>query len=85
MIKPRNDYVLFLPEVRTKVGSIHVPLFMADPKASQIGKVVAIGEKVRKIKQDDIIFFQRFLPQEKKIENQIYMLLKESEVLGVLR
>lgn len=93
-VKPLHDRVLVKRvEEETKTASgIIIPDNHAE-KPSQ-GKVIAVGKGYRLengnfaellLKEGDTILFGKYSGTEVKVEGQEYLIMKESDVLGVLQ
>lgn len=78
----RNVLVVREEPKESKVGSIYIPE-AAKEKPLQ-GRVVAVGDKCRKLQVDDRVIVGRFAGSEFEFEHQKYLVLREEEVLGVI-
>ncbi len=92
-VKPLHDRVLVkrLEEETKTAGGIIIPDNHAE-KPSQ-GEVVSVGEGYRldngtfsalSLKAGDRILFGKYAGTEVKLEGQEYLIMKESDVFGVL-
>ena len=92
-IRPLHDRVIVqrLEEGEQKVGGIIIP-DTAKEKPQQ-GKVIAVGKgKVEKdgkiipldVKEGDTILFGKYSGQEIKLDGEEYLIMKESDIMGVL-
>ncbi len=92
-VKPLHDRVLVkrLEEETKTAGGIIIPDNHAE-KPSQ-GEVVSVGEGYRldngtfsalSLKTGDRILFGKYAGTEVKLEGQEYLIMKESDVFGVL-
>ncbi|MBS0236161.1 MAG: co-chaperone GroES [Proteobacteria bacterium] len=93
-IRPLHDRVLVerIESEHTTAGGIIIP-DTAKEKPVQ-GKVVAVGQghvddsgKIRPldVKAGDIVLFAKWGGTEVKIEGQEYLIMKESDILAILR
>ncbi len=94
-INPLSDNVLVTPiegEEKTKAG-ILLPDTVEKEKPEQ-GKVVAVGPgkylssgkiKPLDVKVGDIILFTKYGPTEIKVENKQYLIVKEDEILAIVK
>ena len=82
--KPMNDRVLVLPEAKeTKAGGIYLP--DQAQKGSSIGKVAAKGPEAGRVAVGDQVALPAFGGAELKIDGKDYRLIREEEILGVLK
>jgi chaperonin GroES len=51
----------------------------------QMAKVVTVGKDVSEVKKDDTIVYPKYGTTEVTIEGTEYMILKEEDVLGVVK
>ncbi|MEX0749044.1 MAG: co-chaperone GroES [Candidatus Saccharimonadales bacterium] len=51
----------------------------------QLAKVVAVGKDVSEVKKGDTIIYPKFGTTEIKVESNEYMILKEEDVLGIVK
>lgn len=94
-LKPIADNIIVIPEKKeeeTKSGII-IPE-SADKEKPQIGEVVAVGpgktledgkKQEMEVKKGDKVVFSKYSPQEIKIDGNVYYILKESEVLAIVK
>ena len=93
-IKPLGDRILVKPdkEEEQKKGSIIVP--DTAKEKPQEGKVIAVGEgKVNEegkkialeIKEGDHVLYDKFSGTEVKIEGEEYLIMKEEDVLAIIK
>lgn len=95
MLKPLHNYVLLerLEEQNRTVGGIIIP-DTAKEKPSR-GKVIAVGEGMFEngvkipmtVKAGDIVLFAKWASSanEVKLDGTDYVLIKESDILGILQ
>ena len=93
-LKPLSDNVIVLPqkqEDKTKSGII-LPDSVQKEKP-QIGEVFAVGpgrvlsngERLEmQVKKGDKVLFSKYSPQEVKIDEKEYFILKEDEILAII-
>lgn len=94
MFKPLHNYVLLtrIEESNVTAGGIIIPDTAKEKPVR--GKVVAVGEGLIEngqriplsVKVDDIVLFAKWASSinEVKIEGVDYILIKESDILGIL-
>lgn len=96
-IIPLGDRILVRPlssenTKKTKSGII-IPETVSKERPEQ-GKVIAVGEgrltddgKVVKlrVKEGDVILFSKYGPDEVKVDGDEYMILKEEQVLAIIK
>lgn len=51
----------------------------------QMAKVIEVGKDVKEVKKGDTIVYPKFGTTEVKVESDEYMILKEEDVLGVVK
>jgi len=93
-IKPLSNNVIieqFKEEEKTK-GGILLPQ-SAEKERPQQGKVVSVGPgrtnnqgKIipMNVKKGDIVLFSKYSPQEIKVEDKEYLVLKEEDILAII-
>ncbi len=93
-IKPLSNNVIieqFKEEEKTK-GGILLPQ-SAEKERPQQGKVISVGPgktnnqgKIipMNVKKGDIVFFSKYSPQEIKVEDKEYLVLKEEDILAII-
>lgn len=64
-------------------GGIYIP--DTAQEKPQAGEVLAIGKDVKEIKVGDKIIYKKYGPDEVKIDGEELLLLKEEDVLAVLK
>ena len=94
MFKPLHNYVLLerLEELNKTAGGIIIP-DNAKEKPSR-GRVIAVGDGIFEngqkipmtVKPNDVILFAKWASSanEVKIDGKDYVLIKESDILGIL-
>ena len=94
MFKPLHNYILLerIEEENKTAGGIIIP-DNAKEKPSR-GRVIAIGDGIIdngqkipvSVKKDDVVLFAKWASSanEVKIDGKDYVLIKESDILGIL-
>ncbi len=94
MLKPLNDHLIVKPiskEEKTTSGII-LPDTVNKEKPEQ-GEVIAVGpgkltdsgtRLPMSVKQGDKILFTKYSPNEIKVDEQEYLVLKEDDVLAIV-
>ena len=95
-IQPLGDRVLVKPlsaEEKTTKGGIIIPKTAQEEKPDQ-GEVVAVGEGKRDEKGDltplgvkvgDKVIFSKYTPDEIKIDDEEYYILREENILAIVK
>lgn len=93
-IKPLGDHILIEPvkeEEKTKTG-IFLPETVSKDKSEQ-GKVIAVGPGKKtddgkiimmSVKPGDMVLFQKYGPNEIKIEGKEYLIAREEDILAII-
>ena len=92
-VKPLQDRVLVkrLEEENKTAGGIIIPDNHSEKPAQ--GEIVAVGQGYRMdngtfseltVKEGDKVLFGKYAGNEVKLEGQEYLIMKESDILGVL-
>lgn len=76
--------VLKTVEAEEKTASGIILPDTAKEKPEQ-GKVVAVGKEVKEIKENDIVLYAKFGPTEVKVGGEELLIVKEEDVLAVIR
>ncbi|MGI6335399.1 MAG: co-chaperone GroES [Minisyncoccales bacterium] len=93
-IKPLSNNVIIeqLKEEEKTKGGILLPQ-SAEKERPQQGKVISVGPgktnnqgKVipMNVKKGDIVLFSKYSPQEIKVEDKEYLVLKEEDILAII-
>lgn len=93
-IKPLSNNVIIeqLREEEKTKGGILLPQ-SAEKERPQQGKVISVGPgktnnqgKVipMNVKKGDIVLFSKYSPQEIKVEDKEYLVLKEEDILAII-
>lgn len=85
-LEPLADYIVAQneePQSITKSG-IYIP---SDSNAEKpkICKVLAVGKNVKSVKISDRIVYKSYSSTEVKIENSEYIIVKEEDVLAIVK
>lgn len=82
-IKPirTNVFIEFFREAPTTKGGIIIP----DEHRQRLheGRVLAIGNEVKYVKQGDIVLFDKFVGTELTVEDKQYLMFKEEYILAI--
>jgi chaperonin GroES len=84
-IQPLGDRVVLQQidaEETTKSGII-LPDSAKEKPAE--GKVLAVGKDTKEVKAGDTVLYSKYGPTEVKIDNTEYMVVKEEDILGVIK
>lgn len=93
-LSPISDNIIVVPEkkeLKTK-GGILLPESVEKEKP-QVGEVVAVGpgklsengERLKmQVKKGDMVLFAKYSPQEIKMDEKEYFILKEDDVLAII-
>ena len=94
MIKPTSDHVVIEPiRAERKKGGIILPDTIEKEK-SEKGKVIAVGpgkmnpEGKRvpmEVKKGDVVVFTKYGPQEVKVGDQEYLIVREEDILAIIK
>jgi chaperonin GroES len=93
-IKPLNDRVLVKrleAETKTKGGIVLPDTAKEKPKEGEIvevgpGKLLENGKRqVLQLKKGDKVIFESYAGTEIKIEDKEYLLMKEDDILGIIK
>ena len=93
MIKPLSDHILLEPvREEKKKGGIILP-DTVDKERSEKGKVIAVGPgKLNKegkrippeVKKGQVVLFKKYGPDEVKIDDKEYLIVREEDILAIL-
>ena len=76
------DNILVEELVEESKSTLFIP--NSAKESSQTGKVVSIGSEVVNVKVDDTIIFKKYTPDSIKINNNNFLIIKESDILIIL-
>jgi chaperonin GroES len=84
-IQPLADRVVLqqLDAEETTASGIILPDSAKEKPAE--GKVMAVGADVKEVKTGDTVLYSKYGPTEVKIDNQEYMVVKEEEILAIIK
>jgi chaperonin GroES len=93
MIKPLSDHILIetIKEAKKK-GGIILP-DTVDKERSEKGKVIAVGPgKINndgkrmptEVKKGDVVMFKKYSPDEVKVDDKEYLIVKEEDILAII-
>lgn len=87
-IKPLADRVLIEPiSIEEKTASGIILPDTADKEKPEQGKVVEVGPgrgKGMGVKVGDLVLFNKYGPNEIKIDNKEYLIAKQEDILAIL-
>lgn len=92
-VKPMDDRVLVKPIERESVTASGIYLPEASKERPVQGKVVSVGPGVRldngkrgemSVKKGDTVVYGKYSGTEVEIKGDTHLILKESEILGVM-
>ena len=84
-LQPLGDYVVTVAEeAQTKTSS---GLYLPDNAAEKpkTAKVVAVGKDVKQVKVGERVVYKSYSTTEVKVEKQEYILVKEEDILAVVK
>jgi len=91
MIKPLTDHILVKPlKEETKSGIIVPESEKEKPERGEVmaigpGRVLDNGSRLpMSVKVNDKILFRKYSPDEFKIDNDTFLILSESDVIGII-
>ena len=85
-LEPLADYIVAQneePQSITKSG-IYIPSD-ANAEKPKICKVLSVGKNVKSVKVNDRIVYKSYSSTEVKIENLEYIIVKEEDVLAIVK
>jgi len=84
-LQPLADRVVAEPQEASDKTSAGLYLPTDAKEKSQIAKVVATGKDVKEVKKGDTILYKEFGADNPKIDGKEYVVLKEEDVLAVVK
>ncbi len=86
-IQPIGKNILISPIDTTEEqyggGLLAIPE-SARPDAPERGKVVAVGDEVKKVKEGDDVLFNKYSPNEFEIKQEKVLLIEEENILAIV-
>ncbi|MEO6728712.1 MAG: co-chaperone GroES [Candidatus Dojkabacteria bacterium] len=85
-IRPIGEYILVKPakEESTTASGLIIQTSNKGERP-QKGEVAALGTADKfNVKVGDTIFFKKYSPEELEIDGEMYLIMKETEILGIL-
>ena len=84
-IRPLGDKIVAIkPNAKPQTArGIYLP--DSAQEKSVAARVVAVGPEVKAIKKDDYIVYKEYTTTDLKINNQEYLILKEEDVLAIMK
>lgn len=90
-VQPIGPRVLIKPdeakEEKTS-GGLYIPPTAQDDKKPEVGVVVALGQDkdhTFKVKVGDKVFFKKYSPEEIKVDEEMFYVIEEDDVLAVIK
>lgn len=92
MLKPLGNRVVVEPVKEETKGGIILPA-TADKEKAEKGKIIACGtgklmengsRAAMEVKVGDIVMFKKYSPDEIKVDGKEYLVLEESDIMGIL-
>lgn len=92
MLKPLSNRVVVEPVREEAKGGIILPE-TADKEKAEKGKIVAVGpgklldngqRAAPEVKVGDTVVFKKYSPDEIKVEGKEYLILEESDIMGII-
>ncbi len=93
MFKPLSNYVLILPVELPDTTPSGLLLPESSKERPNQGKVVSVGQGQftdrgeiipASVKPNDLVFFQKYSGVEIKLEGKKYLLMRDTDLLGVM-
>lgn len=84
-IKPINDHIFLEPLafVEKEKSGIILPE-TSEKEKPQEGKILAVGPKVKSVKEGQKVLFTKYGPHEIKIDGKEYLIAKEEDILAII-
>ncbi len=92
MLKPLSNRVVVEAIKEEAKGGIILPA-TADKEKAEKGKIIACGpgklmengsRATMEVKVGDIVMFKKYSPDEIKVEGKEYLVLEESDIMGII-
>ncbi|MDO4271376.1 MAG: co-chaperone GroES [Candidatus Saccharibacteria bacterium] len=84
-LKPLADRVVAIREEATNTTNSGLYLPVDKKEKSQIARVVAVGDDVKEIKDDDRIIVREYSTSDIKVDGTEYIIVKEEDVLAIVK
>lgn len=94
MIKPLNDFIVLKPLSREQVTASGIILpDTADKERPESGEVVAVGpgktkdngeRETMEVSPGQKVMFKKYSPDEIKIDNEEYLVIRMDDVVGII-
>lgn len=84
-LKPIGDKILVTPAAEETTSKEGLILPSDGAHKPETGKVIAVGERVKKIQINDEVFFGKFAGENVEFEEKKYIFLRESEIHAIKR
>ncbi|MCL4357599.1 co-chaperone GroES [Patescibacteria group bacterium] len=84
-LSPLSDYVVAVPEEASSktVSGIYLPDNATEKPKTAL--VIATGKEVKQVKSGEKIVYKSYSTTEVKIESQEYILVKEEDILAIVK
>ena len=92
MLKPLSNRVVVEPVKEETKGGIILPA-TADKEKAEKGKIIACGpgklldngtRAALGVKVGDVVMFKKYSPDEVKVDGKEYLVLEESDIMGII-
>lgn len=83
-IKPLANNILIEPIVKEAKSESGFIIPEASVEKTTQGRVIAVGEDVKKVKENDSVLFLRYGPTELIIDKKTYLVAKESDIFAII-
>lgn len=80
MIQPFGKFVVIRAQPVEMRGSFH--MVESDDEKAGTGTVLAVGPYVEFVRPDDLVIFHKYSPETFEHDNEILLVLKESEIMA---
>lgn len=84
-INPLSEYVVAKEEEASKKTASGLFLPDSATEKPKTAKVTAVGKSVKEIKAGDRILYKSYSTTDVKIDNENYILVKESDILATVK
>ncbi|MDO8505483.1 MAG: co-chaperone GroES [bacterium] len=92
MLKPLSNRVVVEPVKEETKGGIILPA-TADKEKAEKGKIISCGpgklmengtRAAMEVKVGDTVIFKKYSPDEIKVDGKEYLVLEESDIMGII-